>query len=101
MERVRTNKSLSSEEKTLLVKEKRQTMVKPLIHAIDRLRDITNQTPETHHEQWFHEAFSTQIENGYKRLTSPKKDEDLQYDWQPFKRVRALCYFVHGTWSAL
>lgn len=89
---MKTNTSLTAEQKILLIKEKRQMMVKPLVHAVDRLRDITNQPAETRHELWFQESFGAQLENGYKRITNPSNSEDLQSDWQPFKQVNHIVF---------
>lgn len=71
----------------MLVKEKRQTMVRPLIHTIERLIEITGQKAETKHEQWFQDSFSQLIETGLEKLKNPVNDKDLQADWQPFKQV--------------
>ena len=87
MERVKNNTSLSSSERKLLIREKRETIVKPLIHTIERLSDITGQTAETRHEQWFQDTYSHLINKGLDKLRNPVREEDLLGDWQPFKRV--------------
>lgn len=71
----------------MLVKEKRQTMVRPLIHTIERLTEITGHKAETKHEQWFQDSFGQLIEKGVNKLRHPSNDEDLQADWLPFKQV--------------
>ena len=68
--------------------------MKPLIHTIERLTDITGKTAETRHEQWFQETYSHLIEKGLHKLNNPVKDEDLVSDWQPFKQVSLSCFDV-------
>ena len=94
VERVKNNTSLTDEQRSLLVHEKRETIVKPLIHTIERLTDITGKTAETRHEQWFQETYSHLIEKGLHKLNNPVKDEDLVSDWQPFKQVSLSCQYI-------
>lgn len=84
---MKNNTSLSVSERRSLIREKRETIVKPLIHTLERLSDITSQKAETRHEQWFQETYSHLIKKGLDKLRNPGKDEDLLSDWQPFKRV--------------
>ena len=94
VERVKNNTSLTDEQRSLLVHEKRETIVKPLIHTIERLTDITGKTAETRHEHWFQETYSHLIEKGLHKLNNPVKDEDLVSDWQPFKQVSLSCQYI-------
>lgn len=87
---MKNNHSLTSAERKQLITEKRDTIVKPLIHTIERLSDITGKTAETRHEQWFQETYGYLIKRGLYRLTNPEKEEDLVSDWQPFKQVSFL-----------
>lgn len=88
---MKDNTSLTEAERDLLIHEKRETIVKPLIHTIERLNDITGKSAETRHEQWFQETYSGLIERGLRRLNNPARNEDLVSDWQPFKQV-CVCY---------
>jgi len=99
VDRVRKNESLSAAEKHLLIHEKRDTIVKPLIHTIERLSEITNKAAETAHEQWFQETYGQLIARGLAKLKKPLKDEDLASDWQPFKQVNIN--FDRGSKSSL
>ena len=87
VERVKKNASLTDDERSQLIREKREAIVKPLVHTIERLSDITRKPAETRHEQWFQETYSHLIERGLHQLNHPVKDDDLVSDWQPFKQV--------------
>ncbi|XP_067939464.1 serine/threonine-protein kinase SMG1-like [Watersipora subatra] len=87
VERVKKNASLTDDERSQLIREKREAIVKPLVHTIERLSDITRKPAETRHEQWFQETYSHLIERGLHQLNHPVKDDDLVSDWQPFKQL--------------
>lgn len=94
MERVKTNKSLTPSERTSLIQQKRETITLPLIHALERLDEITSSTAETKHEQWFQDTYGKLIRTGLENLRNPVKPEDLLSDWQPFKQVKQHSHAV-------
>lgn len=85
---MKNNESLSAAERSHLIKQKRATITKPLIHAVSRISEITSQLPGTKHEQWFQSTYSVFIQKGLHQLKHPEKEEDLQSDWLPLKQVK-------------
>ncbi|CAH1794898.1 unnamed protein product [Owenia fusiformis] len=87
VKKVMNNTSLSKEEKSAIIREKHKTVLKPTVYTIERLREITSNTPETGHEQWFQNSFSKTIDDAFNKLSNPNNPCNPQSSWQTFKQL--------------
>lgn len=51
------------------------------------MEKITNQAPETKHEENFQKCFGITIKNAIEKLKMPVDPSDPQKNWEPLKEV--------------
>lgn len=59
------------------------------VYTMERLRDITNQSPETKHEQLFQDTYGKLIDDALNKLKDPSDPTHPNTSWQMFKQVGA------------
>lgn len=87
VKKVGTNKTLSKEEKVAIIREKHKTIMKPTLYTMERLVDVTSQTAETPHEQWFQTTYGRTISEALNRLKNPNNPSNPHASWQLFKQL--------------
>ncbi|XP_066926510.1 serine/threonine-protein kinase SMG1-like [Clytia hemisphaerica] len=85
--RVNSNQTLSEQQKTNLIKEKHQALMRPLIFSLERLQKITSQPPETPHEKTFQSTYSKQIDKGISTLKYPSNPSRPDLSWEQSKKL--------------
>uniref|UniRef100_T1KSW0 non-specific serine/threonine protein kinase n=2 Tax=Tetranychus urticae TaxID=32264 RepID=T1KSW0_TETUR len=69
--RVYKNPSLSKEEEEKIIVTKHRVFLRRVLYILEQTQMITDETPETPHENWFQKNFSKAILNAIKLLNSP------------------------------
>ena len=85
--RVSQNNSLSHKEKTRILGEKCQAIMKPVVVALERTQRLTIREAQTPHEHWFQSTFGSVIENAIDDLKSARNPWDPAALWAPFKTI--------------
>ena len=58
------------------------------IFTLEKVKEITNQAPETRHEEWFQETYGDLISEALLKLTTPEDPTNPGNCWTAFKQVR-------------
>ncbi|XP_023677609.2 serine/threonine-protein kinase SMG1 isoform X1 [Paramormyrops kingsleyae] len=89
VKRVQNNNTLRKEEKMAIMREKHSALMRPIVFALDHVRDITATPAETPHEAWFQETHGEAIDNALERLRNPLNPANPASSWVPFKQIMA------------
>ena len=57
------------------------------IFTLEKVKEITNQAPETRHEEWFQETYGDLISEALLKLTTPEDPTNPGNCWTAFKQV--------------
>ena len=57
------------------------------IFTLEKVKEITNQAPETRHEEWFQETYGDLISEALLKLTTPEDPTNPGNCWTTFKQV--------------
>ncbi|XP_078611831.1 serine/threonine-protein kinase SMG1-like isoform X2 [Branchiostoma floridae x Branchiostoma japonicum] len=87
VKRVLSNTTLSHEEKSAIILEKHNAILKPTVFAMEHLKAITNQPGETPHERWFQDTYEKHIEEALNKLKNPPNPSTPQNSWVMFKQL--------------
>ncbi|XP_035665617.1 serine/threonine-protein kinase SMG1-like [Branchiostoma floridae] len=87
VKRVLSNTTLSHEEKSAIILEKHNAILKPTVFAMEHLKAITDQPGETPHERWFQDTYEKHIEEALNKLKNPPNPSTPQNSWVMFKQV--------------
>ena len=80
------NASLSKEERAAIIKEKHQTIMKPVLYVLKHLRGVTVAvSPQTPHEENFQKTFKSHIESAIEQLENPANPHLPTQTWQPIR----------------
>ena len=86
VKKVNLNASLSEEERKAIIKEKHQTIMKPVLYVLKHLRSVTVAVaPQTPHEEWFQKTFKSHIESSIEQLENPAQPHSPTQTWQPIR----------------
>lgn len=89
VKKVMANSSLTKDEKLAIIKEKHRTIMKPTLYTMEKLQEITSETPETPHEEWFHETYGKLINAAMEKLRNPTNPSHPNNSWQHFKQLHS------------
>ncbi|KAI8501131.1 Serine/threonine-protein kinase smg1 [Branchiostoma belcheri] len=87
VKRVLSNATLSHEEKSAIILEKHNAILKPTVFAMEHLKAITDQPGETPHERWFQDTYEKHIEEALNKLKNPPNPSTPQNSWVMFKQL--------------
>lgn len=85
--RVRSNATLSSEDKDALIKDKHAVFLRPTICLLEELCEATRGPPETPHEVWFRETLRPFLEETLEAVRNPQDPGRPQATWVNVKRL--------------
>ncbi|XP_033630103.1 serine/threonine-protein kinase SMG1-like [Asterias rubens] len=89
VKRVQRNDGLSPAEKKLIIAEKHNAIMKPVVYSLDQVHSITSQAAETPNEKAFQDAYKDTIENALNSLKDPETPNKPQSSWTLFKQLHS------------
>ncbi|XP_038064648.1 serine/threonine-protein kinase SMG1-like [Patiria miniata] len=89
VKRVQRNDGLSAAEKKLIIAEKHNAIMKPVVYSLDQVHSITSQAAETPNERAFQEAYQETIEKALNSLKNPETPNKPQSSWTLFKQLHS------------
>ncbi|CAG8560727.1 5738_t:CDS:10, partial [Ambispora gerdemannii] len=87
LERINDKLNLTSDQKTKIMKESYDAIMKPVISSLERLYNVTSAVPTTPHENWFTKLFGERICEAFDRLRFPRSWDNIKEGWNLFKNV--------------
>ncbi|RWS12933.1 Serine/threonine-protein kinase SMG1-like protein [Dinothrombium tinctorium] len=98
--KVHKNTSLSKEEKDLIITDKHKVFFRKIVYLLEQTQIITNETPETPHENWFQRTFSKAISNALKSLKNPTEPSKPQQSLLIYQQLIQLLQKKALQWSS-
>ncbi|CAG8553655.1 2074_t:CDS:10, partial [Ambispora leptoticha] len=87
LERINDKLNLTSDQKTKIMRESYDAIMKPVISSLERLYNVTSADPTTPHEIWFAKLFGERIREAFDRLRSPRSWDNTKEGWNLFKNI--------------
>lgn len=81
VQKLSRNKSLSAEEKKLLVLDKYNIIFKPVLYVFEKVYSLTNKEPETPNEKRFIKKYGPFIANMMKKIRNPANPAKPKESW--------------------
>ena len=91
--KVNANESLSEDEKNLIIKDKYEILLQPVVSILEHVNDITIQLgPETPNEEQFQQEFAIKINEALKELKNIENAFKPYSGWFLFKQLHHLLH---------
>jgi len=85
--RVRANSTLKEQDKTRLIREKYDAIMKPIVRSLGRLEGELDAPAVTTHEQWFATTFHRDLKQAIQTFTSPEDPGEPAAAWAPLGAI--------------
>ena len=85
--RLDRNKSLTLNDKNIILAAKYSAYMKPVIFVFEQLLELTSRTPETAHEEWFLTYYTERFRVALEKLKNPENVRKPAPSWHMFNEL--------------
>jgi len=89
-ERINDNLNLTSDQRSKIMRESYDAIMKPVILSIEKLYNTTIAIASTPHEKWFNQTFGTRIHDALEKLRTPTSWGTYKEGWDLFRNVSII-----------